>query len=258
MKLKVWFLCFVILCLVLFFSITSYAAGKPDVTRHDANYLENAVNVHVEWQSPNPVTLVKISMSGVEKEMNIDPYDNKRNRDGYSGEVNVFLNIGWVSGQPLTYVIQLQDELRIKSPPVTGQIKTSSSQQSVMFPQTQQPTMIPQSQQTGIFPQTQQPGMQIQIQQNISQPQNQRGAQTSGQQAGSIVVIIGPLNASDSGAMWRVDNGQWKKSGEIISNLTAGIHNVEFQAIGNWIKPDNQNVVIEGGQTVTINGIYNK
>jgi len=83
MKQKIWFICFVTLCLLSIFSISSSAAGKPDITRHDANFLDNAVNMHIEWQSPNPVTLVKISMPNVEKEINIDPYDNKRNHDGY-------------------------------------------------------------------------------------------------------------------------------------------------------------------------------
>jgi hypothetical protein len=248
MKQKVWFVSFVTLCLVSFFSISTHADEKPDVTRHVATFLENAVNMHIEWQSPNPITLVKISMMGVEKEINVDQYDNKRNRDGYAGEVNVSLNIGWVSGQALTYIIQLQDELRIKSPPVTGKVKTSSSQQPSMFPQPQQPAT---------FPQPQQPSLQIQIQQNLSPSQNQPGAQTSGQQDGSIVVIIGPMMAAESGAMWRVDNGPWKKSGETMSNLPVGIHTIEFQDVGNWIKPVNQNVVTEGGQTVTINGIYN-
>ena len=32
------------------------AAEKPNVTRHEATFLENAVNMHIEWQSPNPVT----------------------------------------------------------------------------------------------------------------------------------------------------------------------------------------------------------
>jgi hypothetical protein len=36
------------------------SAGKPDVTRHEANFLESAVNLHIE-QSPHPVVLVKIS-----------------------------------------------------------------------------------------------------------------------------------------------------------------------------------------------------
>ena len=239
MKQKIWFICFVTLCLLSIFSISSSAAGKPDITRHDANFLDNAVNMHIEWQSPNPVTLVKISMPNVEKEINIDPYDNKRNHDGYEGEVDVNLTMAGVSGQTFTYIIQLQDELRIKSPPVTGKINISSSQQSITFPQPQQ----------GIFPPQDQPSM--------FPPQGQPGSQAVGQQLGSVVVIIDPLMAAESGAMWRVENGPWKKSGETSSNIPVGIQTIEFQDVGNWIKPENQKVMIEAGQTFTITGIYN-
>jgi len=188
----------------------SQAAGKPDVTRHEANFLESAVNVHIEWQSPNPVVLVKISVAGVEKEIKVDPYDNKRNRDGYAGELNVTLGLdrGRIPRQPFTYVIQLEDELRIKSPLVTGKVDV---------------------------PQTKQPG---------------------GRQVGMIIVIIGPQVIIDSGAMWRVENGPWKKSGESISDLPLGPHTIEFQEVSNWIKPEKKNVMIEEGKTATINVIY--
>lgn len=125
---------FIILCFVAWSFEIASAAGKPVVTRHGANVLGNAVNMHIEWQSPNPVTLVKLSMPNVEKEFTIDPYDNKRNRAGYSGEVNVTLNVSGVSGQSFTYIIQLQDELRIKSEPVTGHVKISSPQQPAILP----------------------------------------------------------------------------------------------------------------------------
>jgi hypothetical protein len=186
----------------------SQAAGKPDVTRHEAYFLESVVNVHIEWQSPNPVVLVKISVAGVEKEIKIDAYDNKRNRDGYAGEINVNLGLDRIPRQPFTYVIQLEDELRIKSPLVTGKVDV---------------------------PQTKQPG---------------------GRQVGTIIVIIGPQVSIDSGAMWRVENGPWKKSGESISDLPLGPHTIEFQDVGNWIKPEKKNVMIEEGKTATINVIY--
>jgi len=134
--------------------------------------------------------------------------------------VDVNLTMAGVSGQTFTYIIQLQDELRIKSPPVTGKINISSSQQSITFPQPQQ----------GIFPPQDQPSM--------FPPQGQPGSQAVGQQLGSVVVIIDPLMAAESGAMWRVENGPWKKSGETSSNIPVGIQTIEFQDVGNWIKPE--------------------
>jgi hypothetical protein len=198
------------LFILLSFSKSLQAAGKPDITRHEAYFLESAVNVHIEWQSPNPVVLVKISVAGVEKEIKIDAYDNKRNRDGYAGEINVNLGLDRIPRQPFSYVIQLEDELRIKSPLVTGKVDV---------------------------PQIERPG---------------------GRQVGTIIVILGPSTIVDSGAMWRVENGPWKKSGESISDLPIGPHMIEFQDVGNWIKPEKKNVKIEDGKAVTINEIYKR
>ena len=193
------------------YSKSLQAAGKPDVTRHEANFLESAVNLHIEWQSPNPVVLVKISVVNIQKEIKVDPYDNKRNRDGYAGEVTVTLGLDRdrIPRQPFTYVIQLEDELRIKSPLVTGKVDV---------PQTQH------------------------------RPAAVKWVPLS--------LSSGPQAIVDSGAMWRVENGPWKKSGESISDLSAGTHTIEFQDVGNWVKPEKKNVKIEDGKTVTINETY--
>jgi hypothetical protein len=210
MNRRILWLFFAILFIPMFYSKSLSAAGKPDITRHEANFLESAVNLHIEWQSPNPVVLVKISVVNIQKEIKVDPYDNKRNRDGYAGELNVTFGLDRdrIPHQPFTYVIQLEDELRIKSPLVTGKVDV---------PQTKQP---------------------------------------SGRQGGTIIVIIGPQTIIDTGAMWRVENGPWKRSGESISDLAVGSHTIEFQDVGNWIKPEKKNVKIDEGKTVTINETY--
>jgi len=275
----------------------SQAAGKPDVTRQEATYLEGAVNMHIEWQSPNPVVMVKISIGNKQQDIKVDPYDNKRNRDGYGGEVNVTIGLDWIPNQPFAYVIQIEDELRIKSALVTGKVNIPRPQypqypqyqQYPQYPQSPQqypqqpgiqfqiqPNIPPAAPQTGIQPGMQpgyplgtqpapqtgtQPGIQPYVQpgtQPIPQPGIQPGAQPGGQQAGTIIVIIVPQIVADSGAMWRVAGGPWKRSGEEISNLPPGVHTLEFQAVAGWIKPENQSVVIEGGQTLALNGIYNK
>jgi hypothetical protein len=233
MNRKVLLICVTILSVISLVAFGfSQAAGRPDVTRHEASFLESAVNFHIEWQSPNPVTSVKILMPGVEKEIKVDPYDNKRNRDGYAGEVNVTLNLSWAPGQPFTYIVQLEDELRIKSSPVTGKVKISSSQQP-----------------PAVF-QPQQPSMQIQIQQNILKPQ------TDAQTIGSLIVTIGPENVIGAGALWRVDNGPWQKSGETVFNLSVGTHTIDYSEVTNWTKPESQQVLIEEGKTIMSMGIY--
>ena len=210
MNRRILWLVFTILFIPMLYSQSLTAAGKPDVTRHEANFLESAVNLHVEWQSPNPVVLVNISVVNIKKEIKVDPYDNKRNRDGYAGEVNVTFSLDRdrIPHQSFTYVIQLEDELRMKSPLVTGKVDVPQSKQPLGHP------------------------------------------------AGKIIVIIGPSTIVESGAMWRVENGPWKKSGESISDLAAGSHTIEFQDVSNWTKPEKKNVKIEEGKTVTINETY--
>lgn len=231
MKRRTLWLIPLILCGALLLSYRSpFASGKPDVTRHEVQFLGGAVNVQIEWQSSNPVVLVKLSVANIQKEIKIDAYDNKRNPNGYAGETNVTVNLDWMANQPLSYVIQLEDELRVKSFLVTGRVIT------------------PGVQQYGPVTQPQAPSMQIQIQQNISQP--------IGKGFGSITTLISPQVINVAGAMWRVGTGLWKKSEETVSNLPAATYTVEFKDVAGWNTPDNQKVTIEPGDTITLYGIY--
>jgi hypothetical protein len=252
----------------LFFIQSIQAAGRPDVTRHEAQFLGGALNMQIEWQSPNPVVLVIISIANIQKEIKIDAYDNKRNRDGYAGEVNFTLNLEGSPNEPFPYVIQLEDELRIKSPLARGNVKVGQSQSPPRFQQFPQSTtqiQIPQNlprfgmPQAGIQPDVQlgvQPGLQPGALPAIM-PGILPGAQPGSQQGGSLIVIIAPLIVAEGGAMWRVGNGPWKKGGEAVPDLPVGIHTIEFQEVSRWVKPEDQKVMIEGGQTHTINGFYN-
>ncbi len=247
MKRKVLTVCFISLCfLVSLLPISLRAAGRPDVTRHEVTFLESAVNVHIEWQSPNPVVIVKISVAGVEKEIKVDEYDNKRNRDGYAGEVTVTMGLEKIPTQNFTYVVQLEDDLRIKSPLVTGKVKVATAKQprppatQIQIQQTIPPSGTKPVKKTGVKPGAQPP------------------AHSGGEQVGSIIVIIEPQTIVESGAMWRVGNKPWKKSGETIPDLPVGTHIVEFQSVRGWTKPKSENVTIEGGQTLTFNGTYSK
>ena len=56
----------------------------------------------------------------------------------------------------------------------------------------------------------------------------------------------------------RVGDGPREKSGETIPDLPLGIHTIEFQEAGNWIKPENEEVMIEGGQPITFYGVYSR
>jgi predicted molibdopterin-dependent oxidoreductase YjgC len=86
--------------------------------------------------------------------------------------------------------------------------------------------------------------MQIQIQQNIVQPLG------DAQLVGSVIVTIGPENVIGAGAMWRVDNGAWQRSGETVSNLSVGTHTIDYSEVNNWTKPESQQLLIEEGKTI--------
>jgi len=222
----------------------AHAARRPDVTRHEATFLESKVNLYIEWQSVNPVISVRISMANIEKEIKVDPYDNRRNRDGYAGELNVTLELGPVSGQSLNYVIQLEDELRIKGDLVRGKVLVVS---------TQQPDSATQSKQ---------PAIQIEIQQDTSKPDGQAseqpGVKSAGQNVGVLVVIIAPQVVAENGAMWRVGDGPWRKSGESIADLPSGVHTIEFQEMDEWVRPLKRHVTIEHGKTIKADGLYKR
>jgi len=273
MNRKVLIVCFITLC--LFVSLVSRslrAGGRPDVTSHEATFLGSTVNLHIEWQSPNPIATVRISIANKQQDIKVDPYDNRRNPSGYAGEVNVTIGLDWIPTQPVNYVIQVEDELRMKSELVTGKVKIPPSQypQYPQYPQSpQQPGVIIQPQQPGVqfqiqpsIPQpTFQPGMQPGFQpgsQPTPQPGIQPGAQSSGQQVGTIIIIILPQIVADSGTMWRVGNTPWRRSGEAAPNLPVGFHTIEFQDVGGWIKPENLYAVIAGGQTLTLDGVYSR
>ena len=98
-----------------------FAAEKPDIISHTAQFLDRALHVTLQWQSTNPVTLVRISAGREAKEVKVDEYDNRRVPGGYTGEVTVNIPVDAVLYQKdVAYVLQLEDDLRLKSELVTG------------------------------------------------------------------------------------------------------------------------------------------
>ncbi len=108
--------------------IFCHAGGKPEITQVNAQYLDNAVNINVHWQSPNPVVSLKVLAGKEQQEVKIDEYANKRNRRGYSGEATVVLN---VEPRPeiafISYVVYLQDDLNQKSEQRVGKVKVPTA-----------------------------------------------------------------------------------------------------------------------------------
>lgn len=73
---------------------------------------------------------------------------------------------------------------------------------------------------------------------------------------GSIKVNISPYDAISDGAMWRLDNGHWIRSGESVGNLSVGNHTIEYKDIPGWAMPSRRNVYVRANQTENIKGIY--
>lgn len=140
---KNWLKLLLIPCLLVT-TLTAYclAAGKPDVIRHEATYLEQSLHIIVQWQSENPVTSVKITAGKEQKEIKVDEYDNKRNPSGYEGEVTVVVPVD-PNNYPgnIPYVVQLEDDLRVKSNLISGRADLPKPQTAMGGMYGQQPMM---------------------------------------------------------------------------------------------------------------------
>jgi len=99
----------ILVCLAVF--SLSAEAGKPEITRHDAQYLDRQISINLKWKSSAEIVSVRVAAGKEVKEIKVDPYDNKKTRLGYLGEVNVVLETDpMVSQESIGYTIQIQDE----------------------------------------------------------------------------------------------------------------------------------------------------
>lgn len=98
-------------------------AKKPEIIRCDAQYLDKAVKISVQWQSTEPIVTLKAAAGKDVKDVKVDPYSNKRNPDGYAGEVDVVLQTEPAASQEsIPYSIQIEDEDGQKSRLLTGKV----------------------------------------------------------------------------------------------------------------------------------------
>jgi hypothetical protein len=114
--------------IILLALVPADAAEKPVVTRVDARYLDRMVVFTVEWQSPNPVSSIRVHIGKIRREIKVDEYDNRRNQAGYWGESTVEFALAPEQGQDgVPYLLQLEDELRQKSDQFNGKVMFSAS-----------------------------------------------------------------------------------------------------------------------------------
>jgi hypothetical protein len=120
----------ILLIVVFIFSAgsASYASSKPDIIQYQASYHDDMLSINVQWQSPNPVVMVKVYAGREPKEIEIDEYDNRRNPKGYVGETTVVVNLEpGIERQTVNYVIQLVDDVGQRSRQVSGKIKLAKA-----------------------------------------------------------------------------------------------------------------------------------
>ena len=142
-----------IACLIFaLIAVNAFAGSKPEITKCDIHYSNNAINANIHWQSENPVTKVKIFTGPELKEIAVDEYDNRRNPQGYSGEVSAVIPIT-NPGEFVAYVVQVEDDLHQKSEQTVGKVAAITKmdpmaaaqinvQQSIQIGQQQQATQI--------------------------------------------------------------------------------------------------------------------
>ena len=142
--------CLLLILTVFLLTGVNVYAKKPEVTRHDAQYVDKQLSINLQWQSSESIVSIRIAAGKEIKEVKVDAFENKRNRSGYTGELNVVLQAEPAGSQDsIPYTIQLEDEDGQKSviaagkaaiPPSTaaaaaedtwGKEKLTSSQQTV-------------------------------------------------------------------------------------------------------------------------------
>ncbi len=78
----------------------------------------------------------------------------------------------------------------------------------------------------------------------------------AGSAVGALAMTLGPQEAVDAGALWRVDSGAWRASGYTESGLVPGIHTATFATVAGWTAPASQAVSISNGQTTAASAAY--
>ncbi|MCP4345241.1 MAG: DUF1565 domain-containing protein [Desulfobacterales bacterium] len=82
------------------------------------------------------------------------------------------------------------------------------------------------------------------------------GTYREAQGTGIVQVTIEPDDAVDQGAQWNLDQGDWQDSGEMVMNVSAGDHEINFKPVDGWTAPASQTIEISDGAFETVTGTY--
>ena len=83
------------------------------------------------------------------------------------------------------------------------------------------------------------------------------GSFTTVARSGSLMVTIGPSEASSAGAAWKLSSGSsWRAPGYTETGLMPGDYTVVFKQISGWAAPSSRTVTVEDEQTASISVNY--
>jgi len=76
---------------------------------------------------------------------------------------------------------------------------------------------------------------------------------------GSVRVTLSPADALAAGAQWRLDGNAWQDSEATISNVSPGVHSIEYKSVDGWgtPTPSPESVTLVEGQAVSLTRSYN-
>ena len=80
---------------------------------------------------------------------------------------------------------------------------------------------------------------------------------TTTAQTGSLTVTLQPAGAISAGAQWQADGGNYRNSGDIVTDLTPGQHQITFKSISGYTTPANETVTVNASAQTTTNATYN-
>lgn len=276
------------LFLATLFSLPAFADKKPEVTIHTAKYMDRSISIDVQWQAENPVTLITVAAGSEVKTINVGESGNRRVSGTFTGEANVILNaMPGFNQDSMSYTIQIEDDLKQKSRLVTGRVKiptgmpghpddqwaqeklpgtpggsildktaaVRSRHQGTPLPAADPNATVATAVVTTPFG-TAQPAAATPAAAVPQAAATAPAAVAAPLPTGFVMVVITPQQAADIGAMWRIDGGQWQRSGTMLPGISTGMHIIDYSDIAAWTRPLNQTINVDAGLTAQISGVY--
>ena len=73
---------------------------------------------------------------------------------------------------------------------------------------------------------------------------------------GGLRVTLGPAEAVEEGAQWRIDGGEWQSSEATLEEVVEGSHRLEYKGVEGWMTPAVGTVQVAKDETLEVSKIY--